>query len=115
MNIELICTSSLGKGHADISLAVREANLEHVCRVLDNLKRKYHAKDLLVDRNCAMITVHGSRLSSTPGVAGKVFAQLSERKINIEMISASIAALNIVVKKERVMDAIGAICTEFGI
>jgi aspartokinase len=83
----LICTSSLGKGHADISLAVREANLEHVCRVLDKLKRKYHAKDLLVDRNCAMITVHGSMLSSTPGVAGKVFAQLSERKINIEMIA----------------------------
>ena len=115
LNIELISTSSLGKGHTDISLAVLEVNLEDVCKVLDNLKRKYRPKAVIIDRACAMITVYGSKLSSTPGLAGKIFAQLSERKINIEMINASISALNIVVKKERVMDAIGAIRAEFGI
>jgi len=115
LNIELISTSSLGKGQADISLAVLEANLADVCKVLDNLRRKYRPKDVIIDRDCAMITVYGSRLSSTSGLAGKIFTQLSERKINIEMINASMSALNVVVKRERVIDAIGAIRAEFGI
>jgi aspartate kinase len=115
LNIELISTCSLGKGYADISLAVLETNLEDVCRVLTGLKGKFGVKGIIIDRDCAMITIYGSKLSSTPGVAAKIFAQLSDRKINIEMINASMSALNLVVKKERVMDAIGAVRTEFGI
>jgi aspartate kinase len=115
LNIELIATNSLGRGHADISFAVLESNLEGVCRVLENLKRKFKTKDIIIDRECAMITVYGARLATTPGIAGRIFGKLSERKINIEMINTSMSALNIVVKKDRVMDAVGAIRTEFSI
>jgi aspartate kinase len=115
LNIELISTCSLGKGYSDIALAVLEVNLEEVCRVLKGLKATFGIKDIIVDRDCAMITIYGSKLSATPGIAARIFSQLSDRNIDIEMINASISALNVVVKKERVMDAIGAVRTEFGI
>ncbi|MCK5258813.1 MAG: ACT domain-containing protein [Thermoplasmatales archaeon] len=54
-------------------------------------------------------------LFSTSGIAGKIFAKLSEQGINIEMISASISALSIVVRRDKAKQAVAAIKTEFGV
>lgn len=115
LNIELISTNSIGHGRADISLAVLESNLENVSKVLETIKDRFGTQKIIVDRKCALITIYGLMLSATPGIAGKIFAKLSERKINIEMISASLSALSIVVSKEKAMEAVAAIRTEFGI
>lgn len=109
LNVELISTNSIGHGRADISFAVLETYLDEVCRTLERIKDTFGTKKVVVDRDCAMITIYGSMLSATPGIAGRIFSKLSERKINIEMISASLSAVSIVVKKERVTEAIEAI------
>jgi aspartokinase len=54
-------------------------------------------------------------LFSTSGIAGKIFAKLSDQGINIEMISASLSALSIVVRREKIKEAVTVIRTEFGI
>lgn len=115
LNVELITTCAVAPKRADISFAVLESNLEDVCRVLDRVKRKFGTRKTEIEHDCALITVSGSMLGSTPGIAGRIFSKLAERKINIEMISASISMLSVVVHKERVMDAIGAIRAEFGV
>ncbi len=115
LNVELISTTSIGHGRADISFAVLESYLDDVCKTLDTIKDKFGTKKIIVDRDCAMITIYGTMLSATPGVAGKVFSKLSERKINIEMISASLSAVCIVVRKEKVTEAVEAIRTGFAI
>jgi len=77
--------------------------------------RKKSTTDMNSDSRPVSTASKKPAAATTPGVAAKIFAQLSDRKINIEMINASMSALNVVVKKERVMDAIGAVRTEFGI
>jgi len=109
LNVELISTNSLGHGRADVSFAVLETYLDEVCKTLETVKDKFGTKKIIIDRDCAMITIYGGMLSATPGIAGKVFSELSDRKINIEMISASLSAVSIVVKKERVSEAVEAI------
>jgi aspartokinase len=111
LNVELISTNSIGHGRADISFAVLETYLDEVCKTLETIKDKFGTKKIIIDRDCAMITIYGRMLSATAGIAGKIFSELSDRKINIEMISASLSAVSIVVKKERVSEAVEAIRT----
>jgi aspartate kinase len=113
LNVELISTSSTGRGRADISFAILQADLDEVVRLLETTKGNFGAQELLVDKNCALMTIYGAKLATTPGVAGKIFKILSENGINIDMISASLTVLSIVVEKEKITTAIEAIQKEF--
>lgn len=112
LNIELISTSSAGRGRADISFAVLEGDLSDVVKLLDTIKSNFGAQDVAVDRDLGLITIYGSRLATTPGIAGKIFKVLSENGINIDMISASLTVLSLVVDKSKITSAVEAIKKE---
>lgn len=113
LNVELISTSSAGRGRADISFAVLEVDLSEVVKLLDTIKGNFGAHDVAVDRDRALITIYGSKLATTPGVAGKIFKVLSENGINIDMISASLTVLSLVVDESKIKSAVEAIEKEF--
>jgi aspartate kinase len=115
LNIELISTCQTGRNRADISFAVHKSNVKTVSKILENIKGRYGKHTVLIDQDCAMISIYGPLLGSTPGIAGDIFGILADRKINIEMINASLTGLNLVVQKGQVMDAVAALRTEFGI
>ncbi len=113
LNVELISTSSAGRGRADISFAVLEADLKDVVKLLDRIKGNFGAQGVAVDKDRALITIYGSRLATTPGAAGKIFKVLSESGINIDMISASLTVLSLVVEENKIKSAVEAIEKEF--
>ena len=113
LNVELISTSSAGRGRADISFAVLETDLGDVVKLLDTIKGNFGAQDIAVDQDRALITIYGSKLATTPGVAGKIFKVLSENGINIDMISASLTVLSLVVDESKIKSAVEAIEKEF--
>lgn len=115
LNIELISTCHAGRNRVDISFAVLKSDYKTVRRVLDGMKGRYGTQNVVIDQNCALVTIYGPLLAHTPGVAGTIFGILAERNINIEMINASLSGLNLVVQKGQVMDAVAALRTEFGI
>lgn len=113
VNVELISTNSLGRKRADVSFAVLESDLDAVSKLLEAIKDKFGAQRILIDKDCAMITIYGSQLATKPGIAGKIFAKLSEHGINIDMISASLSVLTIVIKKDKMTEAVQVINREF--
>ena len=115
LNIELISTCQTGRKRADISFAVHVSNVDRVTKVLESIKGRYGRHTVLIDQDCAMIHIYGPMLGNTPGIAGEIFGILAKRKINIEMINASLSGLNLVVQKDQVMDAVAALRAEFGI
>ncbi len=112
LNVELISTSSTGRGRADISFAVLETDLNDVVKLFEAIKGNFGAQDISVNKDCALITIYGARLATTPGVAGKIFKVLSENGINIDMISASLTVLSLVIDQGRVTDALEVIKKE---
>jgi aspartate kinase len=115
LNVELISAHSVGRGRADIQFAVLESDIEKVTKVVEVMQDSLGVRQMSIDHECALITVYGSMLSSTPGIAGNIFARLTERNINIEMISASMSSMNILVKRAQVMDAVEALRSEFNV
>ena len=113
LNVELISTSSTGRGRADISFAVLDSDLSEVVKLLETIKGNFGGRTIAVDKDRALITIYGTRLATTPGVAGRIFKILSENGINIDMISASLSVLSIVVSEDRVTNAVEALNKEF--
>lgn len=68
-----------------------------------------------IKNNVALICCVGDNMINMPGVAAKVFANISETGANIEMISegASDVALNFVIPDDKALDAVRNIHKEF--
>ncbi|KPK63686.1 hypothetical protein AMJ83_05645 [candidate division WOR_3 bacterium SM23_42] len=115
LNVELISTSSVGRGRSDISFAVLESDLSDVVKLFETIKGNFGAGEIAVNKDRALITIYGTKLATTPGAAGKIFKVLAENGINIDMISASLTVLSIVVEQDRITSAIEAIEKEFPI
>jgi aspartate kinase len=113
LNVELISTSSTGRGRADISFAVLEADLGDVVKLLENISSNFGAQGVVVEKERALITIYGAQLATTPGAAGKIFKVLSENAVNIDMISASLTMLSLVVDRDKISAAVEAIRKEF--
>jgi len=109
INVELISSTSIGHQRANISFIVGASELDEVLQLLKASKDKFGTSKFEVDKDCGLIAIYGEKLSSAPGIAGKIFEKLSEQGINIDMISASLTVLSIVVKKARVKDAVAVI------
>lgn len=100
-NVEAITTTQRGRKRADISFAVPEQDIPRLTRLLQSMKQRFGAKDASIDRNRALLVLYGARGFAAPGAAGRIFAKFSELGINIEMISASLSILTLVIPREK--------------
>jgi len=108
-NIEHIAQSSTGKQRCDLSFAVDERDLQDVISFLKKNLSKIEAKGITSERGLATVTVYGRRLATSPGMAGKVFSLLADRRINIEMISASLSTISCLIKSKMAEEAVMAL------
>jgi len=105
-NIELIAQSSAGRKRVDISFVISEGDLDAVLKLLSAIKMKFAARQIVVDQDVALIAVYGRKLPQTPGIAGRVFSILADRRINIDAISASLTVISCVIRKDKVNQAV---------
>lgn len=113
INVELIAAAAIGDGRSDVSFVVIQSDLERTLMQADNLKEEFGAASVTHDVNVAIVALHVAELVQTPGTAGRMFAALSGRGINIDMISTSMASITCVIAENRVEDAVRALETEF--
>jgi len=113
--VELVVSAGAGKGRADISLVVRESELETVLASLGKIRHKVGARDVAHDRGVALVSAVGSGLAGTPGVAGRMFRTLSAVGINIDLISTSIASVTCVIPRGAAEKGMEALRREFGL
>ena len=84
-----------------------------MAKLLEKIRSNFGAQSVVVEKERALITIYGSKLATTPGVAGKIFKALSENAVNIDMISASLTMLSLVVDRDKINTAVEAIKKEF--
>ncbi|MEO0225783.1 MAG: ACT domain-containing protein, partial [candidate division WOR-3 bacterium] len=87
-NVELIAQSSAGRKRTDISFIIGQNDLESVLKLLSAIKMRFTTRQIMVDKDVAMITIYGRKLPETPGIAGKLLSILANQKINNDIISA---------------------------
>lgn len=114
INVELITASAIGAGKSDVSFVIRMTDLDRIGEHLEQLKSEFDAEDVHQDPNVAIVALQVAELVQTPGTAGRMFAALSGKGINIDMISTSMASITCVIPENRLEDAVNVLAQEFG-
>jgi aspartate kinase len=81
--------------------------------VLRKVAERVGSPEVSVDTNVAKVSIIGSGIASSPGVAGRMFQALAREGINIELISSSEVRIVCVIARDRLPDAVRAIHREF--
>jgi len=113
INIDMIIQNISDEGTTDISFTVSKEDTDIAYRLSENIARELGAGAVEVDRNIAKVSLIGAGMRTHPGVAAKMFAALAEKGINIEMISTSPIKISVVIREDRVEEAVRAVHDAF--
>jgi aspartate kinase len=113
VNIQLIIQSASADERARITFILDDEFVDRATELVQLWRQKGVAKDGLVERHVAKISIVGSRLSSTPGLAARMFAALAREGINIDCISSSEMKVACIIAADQLDRAVKAVHREF--
>ncbi len=113
INIRLIIQSIASDGLNDISLVVSREFIKQAVEVLEGQRKNLKAKEIVSHGQLAEVSIVGSGIASTPGVAARMFKTLAKQKVNIDLISSSEVRITCVIDEKRTPEAIRALHKEF--
>lgn len=112
INCDIILQTTEKDGTTDIAFTVAEDNADAAAEILRK-SGKFDEDNILCDKSVAKVSVVGAGMESHPGVAAAIYEALSEKNINVVMISSSEMRFSVVVKKEDADAAVSAIHKRF--
>ncbi len=116
INAELIVQGPSSKGRTDLAFLVMESQLHKLMEKQDEILEQVDGRDIIIDKKVALLTFYGGReFSKRPGIAARIFDILAQAGVNIEMISTSMESLSLVIREDRVDDAVIALRENLGI
>ncbi|MBQ2760130.1 MAG: aspartate kinase [Clostridia bacterium] len=111
INVDIIMQTEDVNNTVKIVFLVGEEEVEKATQLLEN--RGIDSEKIEVNSNIAKVSVVGLGIESHPGVAAAIFEALSEKNINISLISSSELRFSVVVNKDVADDAVKAIHKRF--
>ena len=115
VNTDMIIQNISEGGETDISFTCPAADLARARQTLDRIVPEINAREVNVDESIGKVSLVGTGMRSTPGVAARAFTALGEIGVNILAISTSPIRLSVVVDGAQVADAVRALHTAFGL
>ncbi len=112
INCDIILQTTEKDGTTDIAFTVSESNADAAAEVLRN-SGNFNKDNIICDKSVAKVSVVGAGMESHPGVAAAIYEALSEKNIDVIMISSSEMRFSVVVKKEDADSAVSAIHKRF--
>ena len=113
ISVRLIIQTASAEGRGRITFVLDERYTEQMSRFIEEWQANGIAREGLLDHNVAKISIVGSRLSSTPGLAARMFGVLAREHINIDCISSSEMKVACVISAEHIDRAVRAVHDEF--
>ena len=113
VNVDMILQSVGRDGTKDITFTVPEDGGETAVAALQEYADRVGAKSLTYDSKCAKISIVGAGMETHEGVASKMFEALSEKNINIEMISTSEIKVSVLIDAADADRAVAAVHAKF--
>jgi aspartate kinase len=113
LSARLIIQSASSDGRGRITFVLDNADTEPAARLTERWKYEEICGDAVVEHDVAKISIVGSRLVSTPGLAARMFSVLAREGINIDCISSSEMKVACVIGGEHLDHAVRAVHNEF--
>ena len=113
VSVRLIIQSASSAGRGRITFVLDESYANQAAALTDHWKAQGIASEAIVEHDVAKISIVGSRLASTPGLAARMFQVLGREGINIDCISSSEMRIACVIAADQLERAVQAVHDEF--
>lgn len=115
VSVDMIIQNISTDGKANISFTFPGSQKDQALEAVDRIAEKLNASEVLMDENIAKVSLVGTGMKSSPGVAARAFNALADNRINIMMISTSPIRISVVVEGSQVEAAVRCLHTAFGL
>lgn len=115
VSVDMIIQNISQDGITDISFTCPGADLPRAKETVELILPDINAREYAVDEDIAKVSLVGTGMKSSPGVAARAFATLGENDINILAISTSPIRLSVVVDSAQAAAAVRCLHTAFGL
>lgn len=115
VSVDMIIQNVSTDGKANISFTFPGSQKENAMEAVNRAAEMLDASQILIDENIAKVSLVGTGMKSSPGVAARAFKTLAENEINILMISTSPIRISVVVDGSQVEAAVRCLHTAFGL
>ncbi|MDO8520361.1 MAG: aspartate kinase, partial [Deltaproteobacteria bacterium] len=106
INVDMIVQNISEDGLTDLTFTIPAGDLSKAKKIIGEVGKEIGCQRVDADQDIAKVSVIGLGMRSHAGVAAKVFETLSEKGINIAMISSSEIRISVVVKKGQGKEAV---------
>ncbi|OUJ00166.1 aspartate kinase [Acetobacter orientalis] len=115
VNVDMIVQSTGADGTTNMTFTTSKTDLPRAISTLESVQASVEYEELVTDADVVKISVVGVGMRSHAGVASTMFRTLSERSINIQVISTSEIKVSVLVAAEYAELAVRALHTAYGL
>ena len=99
----------------DLTFTVTKSQLSRAMKVVKPIAGSIGARDCVSDAKLGTVSIIGTGMQNTPGYAARMFSALSEKGVNIQLITTSEIRITCIIDEARVKDAVRALHRAFEI
>jgi aspartate kinase len=116
INVDMIVQNVSDDGQStDVTFTLPRGDLARALKVLEDKRDDIAYKNLIADKAVVKVSVIGVGMRSHAGVAQTMFTALSEKGINIQVISTSEIKVSVLIAEEYMELAVRALHTAYGL
>ncbi len=115
ISIDTIVQNASIENITDLTFTVTKGQLARAIEVVAGIAKTIGAKDCVSDSKLGKVSIIGTGMQNTPGYAARMFSTLSEKNVNIQLITTSEIRITCIISEDRVEDAVKALHHAFEI
>jgi aspartate kinase len=113
ISVDTIVQNASIENITDLTFTVAKSQLDRAMEVVKPIAESIGARECVSDSRLGKVSVIGTGMQNTPGYAATMFGVLSERGINIQLITTSEIRITCIIDEARVKDAVQALHRAF--
>jgi aspartate kinase len=115
ISVDTIVQNASIQGITDLTFTVVKSDLARAMEVVKPIAAQIGARECASDDKLGAVSIIGTGMQNTPGFAGRMFSTLSEKSINIQLITTSEIRITCIINASEVKDAVRALHRAFEI
>jgi aspartate kinase len=113
ISVDVIVQNVSTAGTTDLTFTCAESDLRHAVKLVEKVAGTIGAREVVHAGGVAKVSIVGTGMLGTPGIAARMFRTLAAAKVNIEMISTAEIRITCLVARKDAERAVRALHSAF--
>ena len=113
ISVDTIVQNASVQNITDLTFTVAREDVDKAMKVVQPIAESIKARQCVSDTRLGKVSIIGTGMQNTPGYAARMFTTLSQKNINIHLITTSEVKITCIVDEDKVVEAVRALHKAF--